>query len=218
MKQAIVMPPTHMVVQRHDTPVAQSHHPAHPAGPRAGSGRHWTALAKWLHWVVALLIAVQLVLGWVAASWRLSPTQLELFVWHKSIGMLVLLLVVLRLAWRLRHAAPALPQDMPRWERRAALASHVLLYVVMLALPFSGWVDNSASGVPFSIFWFVPLPSIAPVNEDVAGVAGEIHLALGILLIVLVAIHVAAALRHHFIERDDVLVRMLPGSRRTPRS
>lgn len=175
---------------------------------------HWSAIAKLLHWVVAALIAVQLVLGWTAASWRLSPTKLELFVWHKSTGMLVLLLVVLRLAWRLTHPVPALPAGMPGWERKAAAASHILLYAAMFALPLSGWVVNSAAGVPFSIYWLVPLPAIAPVSREVASTAALVHLVLGILLIVLVAVHVAAALRHHFIERDDVLARMLPGRRK----
>ncbi|MBS0342678.1 MAG: cytochrome b, partial [Proteobacteria bacterium] len=190
-----------------------SHHTAPRSEPRAGPGQHWSVLAKWLHWVVALLIAVQLVVGWMAATWRLSPTKLELFVWHKSTGLLVLLLVVVRLAWRLTHTAPALPADMPRWERRAAAASHFLLYAAMLALPLSGWVVNSASGVPFSIYWLVPLPAIAPVDRHVTDVASAVHLVLGILLIALVAIHVVAALRHHFIKRDDVLVRMLPRKR-----
>jgi cytochrome b561 len=179
------------------------------------STSHWSAIAKLLHWIVAALIAVQLVLGWMAASWRLSPTKLELFVWHKSTGMLVLLLVVLRLAWRLTHATPALPAGMPRWERRAAAASHFFLYAAMLALPLSGWVINSAAGVPFSIYWLVPLPAIAPVDREVASTAALVHFVLGILLIVLVATHVGAALRHHFIKRDDVLVRMLPRRRKT---
>ncbi|MBS0340131.1 MAG: cytochrome b, partial [Proteobacteria bacterium] len=190
-----------------------SHHLANRIRLPAGSSQHWTALAKWLHWVVALLIAVQLMLGWVEASWRQSPTKLELFEWHKSTGALVLMLVVLRLAWRLTHAAPALPNDMPRWERRAAFASHFLLYVAMLALPFSGWVATSASGEPSSVFWIFPLPAIVPVDRHVMDVAGAVHLVLGILLIVLVVIHVAAALRHHFSKRDDVLVRMLPRKR-----
>ena len=178
------------------------------------SASHWSTIAKLLHWIVAALLVVQLVLGWMAASWRLSPTKLELFVWHKSTGMLVLLLVVVRLAWRLTHAAPALPAGMPRWERGAASASHVLLYAAMLALPLSGWIVNSAAGVPFSIYWLVPLPAIAPVDREVASTAAQVHLALGILLVVLVATHVGAALRHHFIKRDDVLVRMLPGRRK----
>ncbi|MBS0455603.1 MAG: cytochrome b [Proteobacteria bacterium] len=195
-----------------------SHSLVNRTGLPASSSQHWTALAKWLHWMVALLIAVQLVLGWVEASWRQSPTKLGLFEWHMSTGALVLLLVVLRLAWRLTHAAPSLPDDMPRWERRAAFASHFLLYVAMLALPLSGWVATSASGEAFSIFRLVPLPAIAPVDRHLMNVAGTVHLVLGILLIVLVAIHVAAALRHHLIRRDNVLLRMLPGRTKTPRS
>lgn len=184
--------------------------------PRAeSSAGHWTALAKWLHWIVAALIAVQLVLGWMAARWRLSPTKLELFVWHKSTGMLVLLLVLIRLVWRLTHPAPPLPADMPRWERAAAAASHFLLYAAMLALPLSGWVVNSAAGVPFSIYWLVPLPSIVAADRHVAGLAATAHMVVGILLVLLLVAHIGAALRHHFVKHDEVLVRMLPRKRKS---
>src|SRR5689334_13252689 len=89
----------------------------------------WNGGVKFFHWLIALLILVQFALGWLAVSWRLSPVKLDLFVWHKSMGMLVLALVLLRLAWRLAApAAPALPAHMPVWERIAARASHALLY------------------------------------------------------------------------------------------
>lgn len=103
---------------------------------------------------------------------------------------------------------------MPRWERRAAAASHFLLYAAMLALPLSGWVINSAAGVPFSIYWLVPLPAIVPADRHVASVAAIAHMVIGILLVALLVAHVGAALRHHFIQRDDVLARMLPRRRK----
>src|SRR5437868_11460438 len=95
----------------------------------------WNGVVKFLHWLIALLIFTQFALGWLAATWRLSPTKLDLFVWHKSIGMLVLTLVVLRLVWRLATPAPPLPAGMPAWERAAAHTSHGLLYLVMLGMP-----------------------------------------------------------------------------------
>src|SRR6478752_7097484 len=95
----------------------------------------WSAPAKFFHWLIALLILVQITLGLAAVSWPLSPTKLNLFFWHKSIGMTVLLLVALRLLWRLTNTAPALPAGMPGWERLAAHASHFLLYVAMIGLP-----------------------------------------------------------------------------------
>lgn len=177
------------------------------AGPGPGS---WNPVAKFLHWFIALLIFAQFALGWLATSWRLSPTKLDLFVWHKSTGMLILMLVLVRVAWRLSHRAPALPVDMPRWERASAHASHGLLYVLMLAMPLAGWVISSAAGVPFRIYWRIPLPAIVATDKHVADLASAVHFSLGILLIALLVLHVGAALRHHFIKRDDVLARMLP--------
>lgn len=185
------------------------------ARPRAPAP-DWNAAAKSFHWGIAALILLQFVLGWLAASWRLSPTKLDLFVWHKSIGMLILALVVLRLLNRLATRAPALPAGMPAWERAAARASHVLLYGLMLALPLSGWIVSAAAGVPFRIFWRLPLPAIVGPDRQTAEFAAAVHFALGIALVGLLVLHIGAALRHHFAQRDEVLTRMLPG--RTPRT
>jgi cytochrome b561 len=178
----------------------------------ANTAESWGALAKFFHWTVALLILAQVVLGSTAALWRLSPLKLELFVWHKSIGMLILVLMLARLAWRLAGRAPELPPETPRWERYAAHASHILLYALATALPFSGWLINSAAGVPFSLFWLLPLPAIAAPDEAVAALAARVHLGLVIALCLLLVVHIGAALRHHLIKRDEVLLRMLPGS------
>lgn len=183
------------------------------AEPGPGS---WNAVAKFLHWIIALLIFTQFVLGWLATSWRLSPTKLDLFVWHKSTGMLILLLALVRVAWRLSHRAPALPVDMPRWERTAAHASHALLYVLMIVMPVAGWVISSAAGVPFRIYWQIPLPAIVAPDKHIADLASATHFSLGILLIALLVLHIGAALRHHFVKRDDVLVRMLPARNSSP--
>jgi cytochrome b561 len=186
------------------------------AGPQAAPPpATWNGGVKFFHWVIALLILVQFALGWLAASWRLSPAKLDLFVWHKSIGVLVLALVLLRLAWRLAApAAPALPAHMPAWERTAARASHVLLYGLMLALPLSGWVIQSTSGMPFRIFRQWPLPAIAAADKAASDLAAMVHFSLGMALAALLAVHVGAALRHHFVQRDEVLKRMLPAWRR----
>lgn len=176
----------------------------------------WSAPAKLFHWVMAALILAQIALGVMAASWRLSPTKLNLFFWHKSTGMLILALVALRLAWRLANRAPALPDDMPAWERAAAHASHALLYVLMIALPLTGWIVNSASNIPFRIFWLVPLPAIVAPDKAVADLAALVHGGLVALLALVLVAHIGAALRHHFIKRNGVLLRMLPGKWRTP--
>src|SRR4029079_12350731 len=152
----------------------------------------------------------QITLGLAAVSWPLSPTKLNLFFWHKSIGMTVLLLVALRLLWRLTNTAPALPAGMPGWERLAAHASHFLLYVAMIGLPFSGWALSSASGVPFRIFGEIPLPAIVEVDKETAEFAKQVHHAFVYLLVPLLIAHIGAALRHHYVKHDDVLRRMLP--------
>lgn len=173
--------------------------------------RSWGAPARWLHWLTAVLIAVQIALGVMAVSWRLSPTKLELFVWHKSLGLVVLLLVLVRLGVRVAGPTPRLPADTPRWERLAAHASHFLLYALMLALPLSGWVINSAANVPLRVFGLFPLPHITAPDEALADAAAQVHVGLVTALALLIVTHAAAALRHHYGKRNDVLVRMLSG-------
>ena len=161
---------------------------------------------------MAALIAAQIALGWVAVSLRLSPLKLNVFVWHKSIGMVLLVLVLGRILWRLTNVTPALPGGTQSWERHAARWNHALLYAAMIAMPVTGWIVNSAAGIPFRIFRLVPLPEIVAPDEAVAELAARAHFWLFVLLCALLLVHVAAALRHHFIKRNEVLVRMLRGA------
>jgi len=170
----------------------------------------WTGPAKLFHWLMALLIFAQISLGLVAVSLRISPTKLNVFVWHKSLGMLILALLALRLLWRLSHRAPELPWEMPLWERAGAQLSHFLLYALMIALPLTGWVISSASNVPFKIFWTLPLPAIAAPDKALADLFATIHGWLVTLLALVLVAHVGAALRHHYVKKDTVLARMLP--------
>ena len=176
----------------------------------------WGAPAKWFHWVMAALILAQIALGVMAANWRVSPAKLELFFWHKSTGMLILALVALRLLWRLANPVPELPAGMAAWERAAARLSNLLLYALMIALPVTGWIVNSASNVPFRIFWLIPLPAIVAPDEPTADLVALVHGGLAVLLALVLSAHIGAALRHHFVKRDTVLERMLPGTWRTP--
>lgn len=173
----------------------------------------WGAVAKFLHWSIAILILAQFALGWMAVTWRLSPTKLNLFVWHKSIGLLVLLLVILRILWRFANPTPSLPADMPRAERFGAHAAHLALYGLIIALPVSGWIINSAAKIPFRVFWWFPLPAIVAPDKALAELAKQIHFGLFIALAAVLVLHVGAALRHHFVKRTDVLTRMLPAWR-----
>ena len=171
----------------------------------------WGAPAKLLHWVVALLVLAQVASGWAAVAWPLSPTKLDLYVWHKSTGMLILALMTVRIAWRLANVAPALPASMRPIERIAAQGSHLLLYLLLILMPMSGWIISSAANIPFRIFWLIPLVSIAEPDKATADAAAHVHFALFVALSLLLVVHIGAALRHHYLKRNNVLVRMLPG-------
>lgn len=180
-------------------------------GALRGSERAWGPVMRSLHWGMAALILVQFALGWLARGWSLSPTKLELFVWHKSLGVVALALVVLRLLWRLWDRAPTPPPGTRALEHRAAVGVHALLYLAMLATPLSGWAIQSASGFPFEVFGWFALPD--PIGRDKAlqGLAETVHLALFWLFLALLLPHVAAAVHHHWWRRDPVLRRMLTG-------
>jgi cytochrome b561 len=178
--------------------------------------RSWGTPAKLLHWIVAVLIVLQIVLGFAAVAWHLSPAKLDLFVLHKSTGMLILVLMIVRLSWRWMNVTPLLPVGMRAWERTAAHASHFILYLLLFLVPVSGWVINSAANIPFRMFWLIPIPAIANPDKALAETAARIHLGLFIVLALVLLVHVAAALRHHYAERDDVLARMLPTTGRAP--
>ena len=170
----------------------------------------WGAAAKLLHWSVAALVFVQIALGWAAVTWHLSPTKLDLFVLHKSMGVLILLLMLVRVAWRAVNTVPQLPADMQLLERRAARASHLLLYLVLLIMPVTGWIVTSAANIPFRVFWLLPMPAITEPDKAMADAAARVHFALFVMLSLLLVAHIGAALRHHFLKHNDVLKRMLP--------
>lgn len=175
----------------------------------------WGSVAKAFHWTMAALIVAQVALGVMAVTWRLSPAKIQLFFWHKSLGIALLALLALRLAWRLVNPTPSLPSGMPAWERAAARVSHAMLYLLLAALPITGWIVNSAANIPVRIFGLVPLPAIVEPNKPLAELFARVHLTLVVALVLVLALHVAAALRHHWVKRNDVLLRMLP-VRRTP--
>jgi cytochrome b561 len=167
-------------------------------------------VARLLHWGMAVVLLGQIVLGWVAVSWHLSPTKLELFVWHKSLGITLLALVILRLVWRLADGRPA-PVSGPLWQQRLAGGSHALLYLLMLGIPVSGWVIQSASGFPFKLFGAIELPALVARSKSVQNLAEWIHLGLFWLFAALIVVHVSAALHHHWGRGDAALRRMIIG-------
>jgi cytochrome b561 len=175
------------------------------------SAETWGAVARWLHWLIAALILVQFVIGSIAEEMKLTPAKLDLFVWHKSIGVTVLVLATLRLAWRLGNPPPAPPHGTPGWERKLAAITHWVLYALVFAVPLSGWWVSDASRVPFKAFFLVPMPDFIATDRALQEAAAGVHEALTMTLLAAVILHVGAALRHHFLLHDDVLRRMLTG-------
>ena len=170
----------------------------------------YTRTAIALHWIVAALILFNLAFGLYLVNLPLSPQKLKYFSYHKWIGVTVFALVAARLLWRLTHPAPALPATMKPWELKAAHASHVMLYVLFFAAPLSGWLFSSAAGFQTVYLGVLPIPDLLPKNKEVADVLKIAHHWINYALAALIALHAAAAIKHHVADRDDVLVRMLP--------
>jgi cytochrome b561 len=166
-----------------------------------------TAIA--LHWLAAALIVANLALGLSMVPLAISPRKLHWYLWHKSIGITVFLLTGIRLGWRVVRSPPP-PVAMPAWQRRAAAMAHALLYALMFAIPVSGWLYSSATGVQVVYLGLVPLPGLVPRDRALGDLLRIVHLALNSLLVMLVCVHVVAALKHHFGDRDSALSRMLP--------
>jgi len=162
-----------------------------------------------LHWLTALLIVANLTLGLSMVPLPLSPRKLQWYLVHKWIGITVFLITCARLAWRWRHRPPP-AVAMPEWQRRGAATVHVLLYVLLLIIPLSGWIYSSATGVQVVYLGVVPLPDLVPKDKALAGVLRTTHVTLNLTLFALLCAHVAAAFQHHFGARDAVLARMLP--------
>ena len=172
----------------------------------------WGTVAKCFHWTVALGILGNGVFG-LCLGLAHSPMQkINWMALHKSIGLTVLALMLLRLAWRLGERRPA-EAPAPRWQSLAARAVHALLYLLALAIPLSGWWFNSVAGKPLQWFKLFNLPALGTASDALRDTALAVHEYLFWLLIVLLVAHVGAALKHHLLDRDDVLRRMLPFGR-----
>ncbi|TPG15293.1 cytochrome b [Sphingomonas oligophenolica] len=167
----------------------------------------YSTVAIWLHWSIAALVIANLAIG------LLHDSLLHGVRWaiplHMSFGLTVLILSLARVAWRLSHPFLPAPTDVPRWQQVAARATHIALYALILLMPFTGWMMASAGKHPIGFYWLVDAPKL-PVSKALGDVAHQGHGVLGWLMLALVALHVGAALRHHFLLRDGVLGRMIP--------
>ncbi|MEW6707374.1 MAG: cytochrome b [Pseudomonadota bacterium] len=175
-----------------------------------------TALARYstpaiaFHWLLALMIIASFAVGTYMVDLPVSPQRLKLYNWHKWAGVTILALSALRLLWRLTHRPPA-DLDMPAWQRQAAHATHWALYALFFAVPLVGWAYSSAAGFPIVLYGMVPLPDFVSPDKALAEAIKPWHGRLAWLLALLVVLHVAAALKHHFVDRDGLLLRMRPG-------
>ncbi len=177
----------------------------------------YSAPAIALHWLIALLMCCGFSLGLYMVELRFSPQKLTFYSYHKWIGVTVFTLAVLRVLWRLSHRPPPLPASVAPWQQAISGAIHVLLYLLMLGIPLSGWIYSSAAGVPTVPFGIsaLQLPDLVGRDRDLALSLKFVHLTLNYTLAGLVLLHVAAALKHQFVDRDGILWRMLPGGRGT---
>ncbi|MGQ3891360.1 cytochrome b [Legionella sp. CNM-4043-24] len=171
------------------------------------SDDHFGLVAILLHWTMAILIIGLLALGLYMVSLPISLQKLKLYGWHKEYGFLALALVIIRLFWRLLNTTPRL--TLPWFERIAARAVHWAFYLMMLAMPISGWLVTSAAGLPASFFGLFTLPNLIAPNEALRPVFETAHEWIGYLLILTIILHASAALKHHFINKDDILRRMI---------
>jgi cytochrome b561 len=178
-----------------------------PASPFNPSPARYSAVAIALHWLLALAIVGSFAVGSYMTDLPFSPTRLKLYNWHKWAGVTILALSALRLLWRLSHRPPP---DLPMavWQRRAAHSAHLLLYALFFAVPLMGWAYSSAAGFPIVLFGVLPLPDFVPVNRELADALKPWHGWLAKALAAVVVLHVAGALKHHFVDRDGLLKRM----------
>ena len=187
--------------------------------PWRNTPERYGAVAQLLHWTVVALVITQFVLGFTVDDMPISLQRLMILARHKSIGMTILALVILRLLWRLFSPAPALPAKMPSLQKLGAHASHLLLYGLLIVMPILGWITSSASHLTVTWFGWFAFPNLVGPDPGLAKLAKATHEVMAWILLITASLHAVAALWHHFVQKDSVLLRMLPlplGPRKDP--
>ena len=174
--------------------------------------RQWGSVAKFFHWIIALAILGNGIFGLLMDQARSPMQKINWLALHKSIGLTVLALFLLRVLWRLADRRPQ-EESTPRWQQLAAHLTHGVLYVLIAAIPLSGWWFNSLTGKPLQWFKLFNLPALVGANGDLSHLAHAVHEYLFWFLLLVLVAHVGAALKHHVFDRDNVLRRMLPFGR-----
>jgi len=170
----------------------------------------YTAVAQAFHWIIAALVVTQFVLAYLEHDLPIGAHKLALLARHKSFGMTVLMLAILRLVWRLKNPPPALPPGMTPLERNLARATHFAFYALLFAMPITGWMMSSAKNYSVSWFGLFTWPDLIGKNEAAFDLLHSTHEILSDVLFAVAILHIVAALKHHFWNKDDVLLRMLP--------
>lgn len=168
------------------------------------------AVSKAFHWLSALLVIGLLCVGLYMTNAEKSAALFPLYGLHKSFGIVVLAVTFLRVLWHLASKKPALVDDMKKWEKAAAKGAHHFLYLCMFAMPLSGWLMSSAKGRTVKLFDTVTLPDLVGKNAELGDKLADFHELCAWVLIGVIILHATAALKHHFIEKDVTLKRMLP--------
>jgi len=181
--------------------------------PATTTSQRYGAFAIALHWIIAILVVAQFAWGWWMLGIAKQPAgaRADAFNLHKSIGLTILALMIARIFWRIGHPPPALP-EMPRWQARAARATHLLLYVLLVVHPLAGYLGSEFSGYPVKYFGFI-LPGWAPRSLPLKDFLSQVHLVTSWLIAAAVALHLAGVAKHVIVDRDQVLARMLPFQR-----
>lgn len=178
--------------------------------PLKNTAEQWGSVSKALHWLLVALILTMAWLGLTMGDLPNGPDKIATYALHKSIGITILGLMMVRLLWRLHAGTPTPVAGTPPVQARVASLAHAGLYALLLAMPISGWVLNSASGYPLQWFGLVNLPAITGKHHDLHELAEDIHEWLFWALVTLAVLHAAAAFYHHLFVRDATLARMLP--------
>jgi cytochrome b561 len=173
----------------------------------------WGWLAQLLHWVIVALIITQFVLAFISSNLPLGMAKIAVLARHKSVGITILMLAVIRLLWRWMNPTPALPDTLKPYERVLAKVTHAALYAILFIQPLSGWMMSSARNFPVSWFRLFQLPDLVPSSRPLYDALHTFHATLAWVLVGVAVLHAAAALKHHFVLKDDVLRRMLPFTR-----
>ena len=184
---------------------------ARPKAEPTGPGQQYDAVSRTFHWLVVALVLAQITIALVLPATLPESAGDSITAWHLATGSTILLIMLLRLAWRLTHSVPPAPSSLPPALRVLARATHWAFYFVLILLPLLGWMAANAYGATPRLLGLIPLPRLIDTNQAMAGTIGNVHKTVATLLLALIALHVAGAFYHALVKRDGVIRRMLPG-------